>query len=1312
MQAFAKKSGITTNPASSNKGREDFFGVQAKLSVGKADDKYEREADHNADKVVQKLDNPLQHQNHTPFFAASPVVQKKESQDEKELKIQEKPIVESITPLVQKQSQEEQVQEKEEEEIQKQEEEQSLQKQSQADDGNTDENTKVQAKADRLTTAPPKMEHNLRHSSGGQAMNGITRSQMESGFGTDFGNVKIHTDHKAVQMNQKLGAQAFTHGNDIYFNEGKYNPSSRSGKHLLAHELTHTVQQGKGELIQRKSEKPESKIEDEINKELPNNKVGVPSQKDNLKRNAPDQNKEVKSTDIINDLSSLSDNKQPKQLDEKAKNLSQNKANSSNGVLNQGQIAPIDEQPNQSQLKKTKESAEKNMQASLSETKKKDQKPGKQPNKKGKVKTNKKTGIKSTVERGQSKSNNDTTGVSAISLNTDLPKISNTRSIGSKVLLTKINESYLQLQQQFLDRYAEKKESLSAFVTLQQQDLTDTGISIEARITNAITNARTIIINNIATSQGQISSHRVGQDGILTGSENSSTTNVATIFTTGQTDITNEANTLANRSVQTANDSANQLQTNVTQSVNEAYNVGERKANVNDSDTGVRSAKQRTAREIAADSSEKIAGGRADAEQKIRSTGPMASEEFQKQGREAASQLILGKSQVDGEILNIFSNAKVGVKSIEESSDQSLQQTQAQLLDQLVDLEIKLLQQLKKEIDKKIADLHKAEQQTMSLFDEQTQQALTKSKMQLQNNNSEIAAANISEQKVDEAHALVVHDMSGGFNSLQLSFENSAQEATNQLAQQNTELRGNLGNTQSVILSQIDVFSSSAQTQIDQSKGNTITQLSEATGQAVSGSNQIVGQVDTNIKQQVQTINQNFTSGFVDFEGNLGTQVNEATQEARTPLRDLNSRIDEGQTRAATRAERSWLSNQFHDAVEMLSSPGFWAGLIVGLLLTIVFLLLIAGTALTGGALLAVLVVGFAVIGGVAAAVGSVVNQATNGSFTGGWDWSRVDWGQVGMAALFGAAAGAVFAVVAFVAVEVFSVAVASWTFVAIMSVTAGVVTVITNLINGQPWDKDLLINMTIAGFFAWLARFLPGGKGRPTEEVPSDTPEPIPGRPSEPDGPERVPPETEVPVPIRPGQEIIIDDVSRLSYTDVTSNGSKNTWNLYDTETGARFTHYVKATPETGPDMFLDPQNALIPGVGRVKLVAEGFKWTPEANRLNMEAYEALYGHRPPNLNGQIWASNLDRFVINYDQVRAQNPSLSRQAIADTAIRDTSFGQGKIEQGYGDLRVVMDGVEFRDVTIYNKKTDTYTTYRDVPRNDVAIDVIAEPDSQ
>ena len=91
------------------------------------------------------------------------------------------------------------------------------------------------------------LESSLASSKGsGKVMNARVQTEMESSFGADFSAVRIHDDNTAVQMSNDLNAQAFTHGNDIYFNAGKYNTNSTAGKHLLAHELTHTIQQGGG----------------------------------------------------------------------------------------------------------------------------------------------------------------------------------------------------------------------------------------------------------------------------------------------------------------------------------------------------------------------------------------------------------------------------------------------------------------------------------------------------------------------------------------------------------------------------------------------------------------------------------------------------------------------------------------------------------------------------------------------------------------------------------------------------------------------------------------------------------------------------------------------------------------------------------------------------------------------------------------------------------------------------------------------------------------------------------------------------------
>ncbi|MEM7086710.1 MAG: DUF4157 domain-containing protein [Bacteroidota bacterium] len=88
------------------------------------------------------------------------------------------------------------------------------------------------------------LESQLKSTKGkGQPLEKNTKAEMESGFGASFENVRVHNDATAVQMNEQLGARAFANGSDIYFNKNEYNTSSQSGKKLIAHELTHTIQQ-------------------------------------------------------------------------------------------------------------------------------------------------------------------------------------------------------------------------------------------------------------------------------------------------------------------------------------------------------------------------------------------------------------------------------------------------------------------------------------------------------------------------------------------------------------------------------------------------------------------------------------------------------------------------------------------------------------------------------------------------------------------------------------------------------------------------------------------------------------------------------------------------------------------------------------------------------------------------------------------------------------------------------------------------------------------------------------------------------------
>jgi hypothetical protein len=81
---------------------------------------------------------------------------------------------------------------------------------------------------------------------GGQPLDAGTKAHMESSFGEDFGDVRVHMDGRAAEAAGGLGARALTHGHDLFFDTGEYDPSTHEGERLLAHELAHVVQQRGG----------------------------------------------------------------------------------------------------------------------------------------------------------------------------------------------------------------------------------------------------------------------------------------------------------------------------------------------------------------------------------------------------------------------------------------------------------------------------------------------------------------------------------------------------------------------------------------------------------------------------------------------------------------------------------------------------------------------------------------------------------------------------------------------------------------------------------------------------------------------------------------------------------------------------------------------------------------------------------------------------------------------------------------------------------------------------------------------------------
>ena len=190
--------------------------VQAKLTVNAPNDIYEQEADRVADVVTRAVNSQAQRQ---------------EVEQEKEIQMQP---VEEEEELQMKTSQVQCQEVPEEEEVQMQPVEEEEELQMQRAEGQPD-------------TVSESIEARINNARGnGHPLSENVREPMEQAFEADFSAVRVHTDSEANLLNQQLSARAFTTARDIFFRQGEYSPGSDNGRRLIAHELTHVVQQGKG----------------------------------------------------------------------------------------------------------------------------------------------------------------------------------------------------------------------------------------------------------------------------------------------------------------------------------------------------------------------------------------------------------------------------------------------------------------------------------------------------------------------------------------------------------------------------------------------------------------------------------------------------------------------------------------------------------------------------------------------------------------------------------------------------------------------------------------------------------------------------------------------------------------------------------------------------------------------------------------------------------------------------------------------------------------------------------------------------------
>lgn len=202
-------------PAKSHFKSRPFASVQPRLILGPADDRYEREADLVARQIRGQQESNAANQRAQKTLASGiagcsapvPAVQRLVSSfpDDSEEKLEEE--------------------------------------------------KRIQRKGKAKPLIGNALEQRLSASAGsGRRLPQSVQVQMENSFGASLDRVRIHANRESGEISRSLNAEAFTYGNDIYFGANRYNPATNSGIELLAHELTHTMQQTgvRRKMIQRR----------------------------------------------------------------------------------------------------------------------------------------------------------------------------------------------------------------------------------------------------------------------------------------------------------------------------------------------------------------------------------------------------------------------------------------------------------------------------------------------------------------------------------------------------------------------------------------------------------------------------------------------------------------------------------------------------------------------------------------------------------------------------------------------------------------------------------------------------------------------------------------------------------------------------------------------------------------------------------------------------------------------------------------------------------------------------------------------------
>ena len=559
---------------------------------------------------------------------------------------------------------------------------------------------------------------------------------------------------------------------------------------------------------------------------------------------------------------------------------------------------------------------------------------------------------------------------------------------------------------------------------------------------------------SVRRASQQVTAAGVAATTRLDTSHNQAAERAGTAFSTRQERTRQLGVTKGDAAVAAGEQAATSAQGRIEGGAGEARDAGERKAGAATGDSSeVIQGKAAAARQVAGDTAGEITRSVDDTVGQLRGIGPESRPQFVDQANQLAAQLGEQLPSILAQLSQTHGDAAGSVDQAAAAGAGSIDQLGATLTRSLAELELNLRRGLRSGAAQSKQSLTAAGREAIASVQREHESAAQAGADLVATVLASVGNRRIRRAAAGEIAAKLALQVRGGYTSTEdmariglaqtaQCFATAALEVQEAIRAQAGAARGEAGR-----------FAGDAQGQATAAQVQVAQQLLQMAVSAATAEEGIVSGAERTLDEAVGDLDTRFTTALADLAAQLEQRVGEAVTNAREPLGTLEGRMDEAMQRADERMHESWLEQQIDEAVESIDW-GFVAGLVVGLLVTI------AVVALLGTGIGALILAG-ALAGALSVAATTLTNDAIHHRET--------NWGELGRNMLVGAAFGAIGGAIgggvsAGLGARVASGVMTEATMIAISKASnvgvGAALGVVQNVIHGDPWDRNLLLNI------------------------------------------------------------------------------------------------------------------------------------------------------------------------------------------------------------------------------------------------------------